>query len=395
MIDMANLQGYKSGAVGNMLNHYTRHGNDPEQERYKYRNQNIDPERTHLNYTLFARDDPKGFIKSKVEEADTKPNKNTNVISDWVVTLPKNDRLEGREREFFEQVYEFLKGKVGEDNIVGAYVHMDETTPHLHFCFVPLCSQAKMVNDKSQPLRWTERDEAKNPEHKAGEVKRDTKGTVRYKRVAAVDDEGNPIFKKSVAQSKMFDRAAMQSFHPELSRFMEEHFGFDVGIEIGEDAADKVLSKLSHRDYIAAKEAITKTEQKLERLQDKREEIQRIASTEENRLESLQKTRADAEERVEVLEAVASCCRSADDSALGERCALFNRIAALCFGFARKLGAVIGRAKDAAKQGLTITLGNSFNQSPLHDRAERAKEQRMVTSPLLHPQNQRQKTYSL
>ena len=105
---MANLQGYTQGAVGHMLNHYSRHDGDPHQEHYRYGNQKIDPSRTHLNYALYERPDPREFISRKVEEADTKPNKTTNVISDWVVTLPKNPRLKGREREFFEQAYEIV-----------------------------------------------------------------------------------------------------------------------------------------------------------------------------------------------------------------------------------------------------------------------------------------------
>ena len=52
---MANLQGYGTNSVGNMLNHYTRHAGDPEQTKYRYANQDIDQTRTHLNYAIFAR----------------------------------------------------------------------------------------------------------------------------------------------------------------------------------------------------------------------------------------------------------------------------------------------------------------------------------------------------
>ena len=90
---MANLQGYGTNSVGNMLNHYTRHAGDPEQTKYRYANQDIDQTRTHLNYAIFARDDPAAFVQSKIDEVDVKPkggDKATNVISDWVITLPKN-----------------------------------------------------------------------------------------------------------------------------------------------------------------------------------------------------------------------------------------------------------------------------------------------------------------
>lgn len=350
---MANLQGYTSGAVGNMLNHYTRHYNDPEQTKYRYNNQKIDGSRTHLNYALFERSDPKGFIRQRVAVADTQPTKKTNVISDWIVTLPKNEQLAGREREFFEQAYRFLVDKVGQENVVGAWVHMDETSPHMHFCFVPVCEQKVMTNDKSQPLRWTERDEAKNPQHKAGEVKRDGKGTVRYKRVIATDDAGNPIVKKTVSQSKVFDRKAMQDFHPMLEKHLERHFGFTVGIQL-EDEGDKVLSKLDHGEYIAAKTTLRKTRAEVERIEDKREEIREQTAREQDRLESLHKAGDAAQERVGILEAVTSACRAANDAAVSQRSAFFNRIAAVCNGFLERLGAVVRQLRDTTRQQLTV-----------------------------------------
>ena len=51
-----------------MLNHYTRHAGDPEQTKYRYANQDIDQTRTHLNYAIFARDDPAAFVQSKIDE---------------------------------------------------------------------------------------------------------------------------------------------------------------------------------------------------------------------------------------------------------------------------------------------------------------------------------------
>ena len=43
---MANVQKYQSSAVGHMMAHYKREGDVP------YQRQNIDPERTRLNYAL-------------------------------------------------------------------------------------------------------------------------------------------------------------------------------------------------------------------------------------------------------------------------------------------------------------------------------------------------------
>ena len=45
-----------------------------------------------------------------------------------------------------KSTYELLKTQFGEENIVSATIHVDETNPHLHFDFVPVhdgCLSAK------------------------------------------------------------------------------------------------------------------------------------------------------------------------------------------------------------------------------------------------------------
>lgn len=257
---MANLQGYGTGSVGNMLNHYTRHAGDPEQTRYRYANQDIDPARTHLNYAIFAREDPAAFVQSKIDGADVKPkggDKATNVISDWVITLPKNPALKGREREFFQTAYDHMLKTVPERIVVGAWVHMDENQPHMHFCFCPMVRTAVMTNDKSRPLLDAQ-----------GRVKRDKKGTPRYERVQVRDAAGKPVYRSSFGQSKVYTRARMKRFHPDLEKAMEGHFGFKVGIEL-EDKGEKLLSDLKQPDYIKAKETIARQQRKIRALEAK------------------------------------------------------------------------------------------------------------------------------
>lgn len=257
---MANLQGYGTNSVGNMLNHYTRHAGDPEQTKYRYANQDIDQTRTHLNYAIFARDDPTAFVQSKIDGVDVKPkggDKATNVISDWVITLPKNPALIGREREFFQTAYDHMLETVPEKLIVGAWVHMDENQPHMHFCFCPVVHTAVMTNDKSRPLLDAQ-----------GQVKRDKKGTPRYERVQVRDAAGKPVYRSSFGQTKVYTRARMKKFHPDLEKAMEGHFGFKVGIEL-EDKGEKLLSDLKQPDYIKAKEAMSRQQSRIRALEAK------------------------------------------------------------------------------------------------------------------------------
>ena len=71
--------------------------------------------------------------------------KNVNVMISWVVTLPKemNDKSDDEKRKFFERTYEFLKERYGVENVISAYVHMDETQPHMHFAFTPVMYDVK------------------------------------------------------------------------------------------------------------------------------------------------------------------------------------------------------------------------------------------------------------
>lgn len=269
---MANLAGFSSGAFGAIINHFTRHQDDPEQTKWKYKNQEIDPQRTWMNYAIQQIRAPKDFIQAAIDSVDV-PIKNgkkaTNVLSDWVITLPKNELLEGREKEFFEQTFEFMKTKVPEDLIVGGYVHMDETSPHMHFAFVPLVTTQAMTNDKNQPLRDGK-----------GKILKDKKGTVRYKRVPKLDADGNPIMRRSFGQSKIFDRKAMENFHPQLEKALSDYFGFKVGIEL-EDEGERLLSSLNQPQYIKAKQTLEKQQEEIAKGEERLECLQEAQDREE------------------------------------------------------------------------------------------------------------------
>lgn len=308
---MANLAGYDIASYGNMLNHYTRHAGDPDQAKYTYRNGGIDKRRTHLNYAIYEKSaDLAAEVRRAIDLSDVKPRtgaKATNVLSDLIVTLPRNERLEGREREFFEAVYRFIvENYVHERYVLGAWVHMDETQPHMHFAFVPLVSSVAMTNDKSQPLL-----------DKDGKPKLDGKGTPRYKRVPKLDESGKPAMHYAFGQSKMFDRGKLQKLHPNMEKALEQHFGFKVGIEL-EDKGEKVLSSLNQPDYIAAKETLERqnreiaaTEQHLVEIRDKLGALQEEEERPNGRLERLRQQEA------------------RDSSVEGEHCELKNEEQAL------------------------------------------------------------------
>lgn len=150
---MAHAAKYASSACGHMLGHYDR--------SKKNLGDNIDPERTHLNYNL-APDhgmSQMDFIQQRMSEVRVHKRADVNVMCDWVVTLPKEIRSMRTDihmtpnqdlvsKLFFERSYEFLANRYGEKNVISAYVHRDETSDHMHFAFVPVTEDKKRGGEK-------------------------------------------------------------------------------------------------------------------------------------------------------------------------------------------------------------------------------------------------------
>lgn len=152
---MAHIAKYKASAVGKLCAHYNRwQGIDnPNVSR-----ENIDKSRTHLNYTLGVYEkDGKRFIgkvrgsaswatvKGRIDAVNARAKaegkratrKDAVVMADMVVTLPQNVPPEDAYK-FFWNSYQYIADRVGRGNLMGGYVHMDETTPHMHVPFTPI-----------------------------------------------------------------------------------------------------------------------------------------------------------------------------------------------------------------------------------------------------------------
>lgn len=151
---MANRQKYTRGTIGHMCRHYER-GLDSNREPVKFGNQDIDPERSYLNYNLAKDDQPLPqleFIHKRMAVCKCLNRKDVNVMMSWVVTLPKemNGCSEKEKKRFFKTIYEFLKARYGAENVVSAYVHMDENQPHMHFAFTPV-----IYDEKKQTYKFS------------------------------------------------------------------------------------------------------------------------------------------------------------------------------------------------------------------------------------------------
>ncbi|HHD2785988.1 TPA: MobV family relaxase [Clostridium perfringens] len=120
-------------------------GKENEQERKGLiRNKDIDLNKTHLNYdlvecnlNLYRR------VQKRVEEVreNSRIQKNSVVDVSNIITLNKEqfeEWGEDKSKEYFREVYNYFCNEFGEENVVSAKVHMDETTPHMHLHFVPI-----------------------------------------------------------------------------------------------------------------------------------------------------------------------------------------------------------------------------------------------------------------
>lgn len=183
---MAHMMKMTKAASGHMFNHYGR-SEDLEKSAYVIRgNENIKSANTVLNYNLAYGDQPKSqldFLHQRLSEVKVHNRKDVNVMVDWVVTLPQSLNDKGLENEdrFFKEAYKFLNDRYGKENVISAYVHMDETTPHMHYAFVPV-----------------------------------------------VEDKKKGGYKLSAKEA--ITRKDLQTFHKDLSDHMERVFGRDIGI---------------------------------------------------------------------------------------------------------------------------------------------------------------------
>jgi len=143
---VCHVQKFKASDVKGMQIHNQR-------ESKNSKNKDIDPSKTelnhdlhnqqHINYNHKVKDIIKeGYIGEKAIRKDAVVMTSTLITSDGEF-FKKLSPLE--QNNFFESAYDKLKNLYGEKNIVSAVVHMDETTPHMHFCSVPLTEQGKLT----------------------------------------------------------------------------------------------------------------------------------------------------------------------------------------------------------------------------------------------------------
>lgn len=132
----------KIGDVGRICNHHER-----LKETYKS-NPDIDTTRTHLNYHIVQPEKRyRNLVLERIEEVGAKRRKDSIVLQDCLITASPEwikSKSNEEQREYFNRAYEFMEKKIGKENMISAVIHLDETTPHMHLCFVPITKDNRL-----------------------------------------------------------------------------------------------------------------------------------------------------------------------------------------------------------------------------------------------------------
>lgn len=252
---MAHIAKYCKSALGHMLNHYGRQENDGVTRS----NEDIKNELTHNNWNLAENIQPlpqMDFIHKRLSEVKVQNRADVNVMCDWVVTVPK-DLPEAEHSEFFKATFDFLMARYGQENIISAYVHLDETTPHIHFAFIPV-----------------------------------------------VEDKKKGGFK--VSAKEKINRADLRSFHSELQQAVSSALGHNVNIlNSATKDGNKTVSELKQKtalEKIAKAEKIEQVaQQKIQKAQEKVLKAEQKAQEHDNARKLLKSEKKKLQAEVEQL----------------------------------------------------------------------------------------------
>ena len=147
---------YKGPEIGNIEAH-----NERTKEKYAS-NPDVDTSRSKYNFHLVK---PPGKYRAESERqiaaAGCRTRKDSIRMIETLFTASP-EFFKGKKRAeirvFFEEALHFLEQHQSKETIISAVVHMDEKTPHMHLCFIPLTADkrlsAKEIVGNKKKLTW-------------------------------------------------------------------------------------------------------------------------------------------------------------------------------------------------------------------------------------------------
>ena len=117
-------------------------------EEYKS-NPDIDTSKSHNNIHLIAPQMRyKAEVDKRIKESGCRVRKDSTRFVDTLITASPEffwNMTHEKMVEYFQRAVDFMKLKIRPDMIFSAVVHLDEKTPHLHLCFVPLTEDNRLT----------------------------------------------------------------------------------------------------------------------------------------------------------------------------------------------------------------------------------------------------------
>ena len=90
----------------------------------------------------------KAEVDKRIKESGCRVRKDSTRFVDTLITASPEfflDMTHDKMVEYFQRAVDFMKSKIRPDMIFSAVVHLDEKTPHLHLCFVPLTDDNRLT----------------------------------------------------------------------------------------------------------------------------------------------------------------------------------------------------------------------------------------------------------
>ena len=215
---MANLAKYNMREAQAIIVHC-------ERTAATHSNANIDPARTKDNYALWPPNAPEQLqldtgvvgqssgkyahdrLMKRLSEVSCLRRDDVNVLCSWCIHQGA-DVPPGREpqRAFFEGCVRYVASLYGEENIIYAWVQLDETNPHIHIGFVPVIrKELKLRKNASEKTR---------------------------KAYEAAMAAGETIIER-VDADKLITKQHLLSWHSGFSHWMTNYLGYDPGVHTG------------------------------------------------------------------------------------------------------------------------------------------------------------------
>ena len=151
---------YKGPEIGHIESH-----NERTKEKYAS-NPDVDTARSHLNFHLVT---PQRKYRAEAEKQIAEAGCRTRsdsvrVVEALVTASPEffKGKKKGEIKAYFQEALDFIRKHQDPKTILSAVVHMDEKTPHMHLCFVPLTADKRLsakeiVGNKKKLTQWQDR----------------------------------------------------------------------------------------------------------------------------------------------------------------------------------------------------------------------------------------------